>query len=68
MEKKSNVVDTLIIILLTIIALVFSWGVTCGIVKLITICFGWKFSWGIGTGVYLIFVLLNWMRPKNNKE
>lgn len=68
MEKKSNVVDTLIIILLTIIAFVFSWGVTCGIVKLITICFGWKFSWGIGTGVYLIFVLLNWMRPKNNKE
>lgn len=68
MEKKSNVVATLIIILLTIIALVFSWGVTCEIVKLITICFGWKFSWGIGTGVYLIFVLLNWMRPKNNKE
>lgn len=68
MKKKSNVVATLAIILIVIALLVFSWGVTCGIIKLITMCFGWKFSWGIGTGIWLIFVLLNWMIPKNGGE
>lgn len=23
----------------------FSWIVTCGIIKLITLCFGWTFKW-----------------------
>ena len=68
MKRKSNAAATLIIILLYIAACVFSWGVTCGIVKLITMCFGWTFSFEFGTGIWLVFVLLNWTMPKNKKE
>ena len=35
-----------------------SWIATCGIVKLITLCFGWSFSWGIATGIWLVMFLL----------
>lgn len=35
-----------------------SWIATCGIVKLITLCFGWTFSWGIATGIWLVLVLI----------
>lgn len=67
MKKKNNAVATLAIILLVLSAIGVSWGVTCGLVKLITMCFGWEFSWGASTGVWLLFVLFNWMR-KSNKE
>ena len=48
------------IMLITIIALCYglSWIVTCGIIKLITICFGMKFKWSIATGIWLILCLL----------
>ncbi len=36
-----------------------SWIITCGLIKLITLCFGWTFSWGIATGIWLIMCLLN---------
>lgn len=55
------------VILGIIIAYAIGWIVTCGIIKLITMCFGWEFSWGVSTGVWLLFVLFNWMR-KSNKE
>lgn len=67
MKKKNNAAATLAIILLVLSAIGVSWGVTCGLVKLITMCFGWEFSWGVSTGVWLLFVLFNWMR-KSNKE
>ena len=35
-----------------------SWIITCGIIKLITLCFGWNFSWGIATGVWLVILIL----------
>lgn len=34
-----------------------SWIATCGIIKLITICFGWTFSWLTATGIWLIMCL-----------
>lgn len=33
------------------------WIITCGVIKLITMCFGWTFSWAIATGIYLIMCL-----------
>ena len=36
----------------------FSWIVTCGIIKLITMCFGWTFKWSIATGIWLIICIL----------
>lgn len=35
-----------------------SWLITCGIIKLITWCFGLTFSWPIATGIWLILWLL----------
>lgn len=41
-------------ILLIVGGYALSWIVTCGLIKLITMCFGWTFSWGIATGSWLI--------------
>ena len=45
-------------ILLLAIGYAISWILTCGIIKLITICFGLTFSWAIATGIWLILCLL----------
>ena len=45
-------------ILLLVIGYAISWILTCGIIKLITICFGLTFSWAIATGFWLILCLL----------
>lgn len=31
-----------------------SWIGTCGVIKLITMCFGMEFNWSIATGIWLI--------------
>ena len=35
-----------------------SWIVTCGLIKLITLCFGLTFSWAIATGIWLIMMII----------
>lgn len=45
-----------VIIYLAIAAV--SWIATCGIIKLITMCFGWTFSWAWATGIWLLMYLL----------
>lgn len=32
--------------------------ITCGIIKVITVCFGWTFSWPVAIGIWLIMCLL----------
>lgn len=34
-----------------------SWIATCGLIKLITMCFGMKFKWSIATGIWLIMCM-----------
>lgn len=34
-----------------------SWIITCGVIKLITMCFGLTFSWAVATGVWLLMCL-----------
>ena len=48
------------VIVITILALCYglSWIVTCGIIKLITMCFGLTFKWSIATGIWLIICIL----------
>lgn len=41
-----------------------SWLIICGIVKLVTLCFGWAFSWAWATGIWLIMVLLSSLSSK----
>ena len=57
--KKSGTIAGIIAVLLIAITLfALSWIITCSIIKLITLCFGWTFSWPIATGIWLVMILL----------
>lgn len=45
-------------LLCVVVIYALSWIVTCGIIKLITMCFGLTFSWGMATGIWLIWLML----------
>jgi hypothetical protein len=49
------------LVVIAILAIIYgiSWIATCGIIKLITLCFGWTFKWSIATGIWLIMCLLS---------
>ena len=49
-----------ILVVIAILAVCYglSWIVTCGIIKLITMCFGWTFKWSVSTGIWLIICIL----------
>ena len=46
----------------TILGIIIAYAIclilTCGIIKLITMCFGLQFSWAIATGIWLIILVL----------
>lgn len=46
------------VILVLVVCYGLSWIVTCGIIKLITMCFGLTFKWSISTGIWLIICIL----------
>ena len=48
----------LVVILILALAYGVSWIATCGVIKLITMCFGWTFKWSIATGIWLIICIL----------
>lgn len=45
-------------ILIFLAALIVSWLLTCGVIFLICLCFGWSYSFAIATGIWLIILLL----------
>lgn len=45
--------------LASLMVLALSWGLTCGIIYLITLCFSLAFSWEIATGIWLVLMLLS---------
>lgn len=47
-----------LVILLFLVIAALSWLITCGIIYLITLCFGWSFSLAIATGIWLVLVLI----------
>ena len=59
---KSKIAEGGTVAILVIVILVlcygFSWILTCGVIKLITLCFGWTFKWGIATGIWLVICIL----------
>lgn len=61
--RKITLFGCLLAIFIYLFFASFGWIVTCGIVKLITLCFGWTFSWAIATGVWLIMVLIHAVFP-----
>ena len=62
-KKKNKGLSALLgggIVAIIILAICYgiSWIATCGIIKLITVCFGWTFKWSIATGIWLVMCLL----------
>ena len=60
-KKFGNYCKGIIAIILSVLVFValvgISWICTCGVIKLVTMCFGWTFSWGMATGIWLIMCL-----------
>ena len=55
--KQGGTVAVVVILLLAV-CYGISWIVTCGIIKLITMCFGVEFSLAVATGIWLIICIL----------
>lgn len=55
MEK---ILKVIFCILMTVILFGVSWIATCGIIKLITLCFGLEFRWLPATGIWIILIVL----------
>ena len=48
----------LVFVILIVVAFYgFTWIATCGLIKLVTMCFGWTFKWPVATGVWLILCI-----------
>lgn len=60
LKNKLTICGTIAIIVILILAVCYglSWIVTCGIIKLITMCFGLTFKWSIATGIWLVICIL----------
>ena len=56
-KKFGTVVGVILMILFVVGIFAVSWLATCGIIKLVTLCFGWEFSWSIATGIWLLMCL-----------
>ena len=56
------------VILFLILLYGLSWIITCGVLKLITVCFGWTFKWSIATGIWLIICLARTIFKSNDSS
>lgn len=57
-KLKEGGLIAIMVMVLAAICYGASWIVTCGIIKLITMCFGWTFRWPIATGIWLIICII----------
>lgn len=55
---KHTLLAILTIVAVHILGFTLSWALTCGLIYLVTLCFGWEFSWLASTGIWLILVLI----------
>lgn len=56
-NKYAGATAVVLFILMLAAGLGISWICTCGVIKLITMCFGWTFTWGTATGIWLLMML-----------
>lgn len=57
-EMKEIIKTGLFAILMIVFLYFLSWILTCGIIELITVCFGWGFKWTVATGIWLIMCVI----------
>lgn len=64
------VVSGIFVVILSPLILYYgiSWIATCGVVYLITLCFGWDFSWLMATGVWASAYLIKSLFFRNKKD
>ncbi len=65
-ELGSKPILFIILIIITFTAI--SWGVTCGIIYLITLCFELNFSLKVATGIWLVLGLLSGIFSKGSSK
>ena len=58
MKKKNPLMSLFVVLAFIIVGYGLGWAVCVGIMKLVTLCFGWSFSLAIATGIWLIICLL----------
>ncbi|WP_243278103.1 hypothetical protein [Enterocloster citroniae] len=62
MNRKSEIKEKVLVAIVAVgmIALYYglSWIAACGVIKVITLCFGLSFKWSISTGIWLILCML----------
>lgn len=57
-KKWGAAIGVLFAVLVYLIACAVSWTFTCGVIKLVTLCFGWTFTWSVATGIWLLCMLV----------
>lgn len=57
MKKFGDILPFLLPIIIFVGGYALSWIATCGVIKLVDMCFGWTFSWGSATGIWLIICI-----------
>lgn len=68
MNKKTKDTGIRVLVALIVATLLcsVSWILTCGVVKLITMCFGLTFKWSVATGIWLLMALLRDIFKRNS--
>lgn len=56
-----EIIGVILLALLPIVFLAFSWAFVNFVVWLIFLCLGWEFNFLIGTAVWLVAMLLRWI-------
>lgn len=66
-NMSDNKLAIIAVIIIIILAYAISWIATCGIIKLITLCFGLTFKWSISTGIWLALILAKTVFKQSSK-
>lgn len=60
-ERRVNMVMAVVLLLILFGLCVTSWGIVCGIVKIICALFGLTFSWEFATFVWFVALFVRWV-------
>lgn len=61
LEEHPGVFGVIAVIILVAVILSVSWAIVCFVVWLISLCFGFHYTLLIGTGVWLVIILLRYV-------
>ena len=53
-----QIIKIMVVVLILSVCAITSWAIVCGVIKLITMCFGIDFSFKVATGIWLTFILI----------